>query len=115
MHVIAIQLAALALAAPPAPGAVPAPPKPSQERLITAKDMGVKVDGTTDDAAAFAKVISDAISTGADVVLPGGTLNIGSTITIKNGADLRIRGVGNRKTYLRWKGPSGSPVLRMVN
>jgi len=47
--------------------------------------------------------------------LPEGTVNIGSTVTIKNGIDLRIRGAGNRKTYLKWTGRLGGTMLRLVN
>jgi hypothetical protein len=80
-----------------------------------ALDAGVKADGRTDDAPALSRALAQAVASGSDLTLPAGTLSLASTVLVRNAADLRVLGSGNRKTFLKWTGPAGAPVIRMVN
>src|SRR5437870_5587766 len=87
-------------------------------REVAASWWGGDPSGVSDYAPAITAAIGAATSTRDGhpaLLLPAGTINIGTTITIRNGNNLRIRGAGNRSTYLKWKGPAGVPVLTLLN
>lgn len=71
---------------------------PASGRWIRVRDpgsldprwYGCTVDGTTDDAAAFAAALAASAALGSPVVLAGGTLRMASTIAATAGSSLRI-------------------------
>ena len=71
---------------------------PASGRWVRVRDPGAidprwygcTVDGTTDDAAAFAAALAASAALGSPVVLAGGTLRMASTIAATSGTSLRI-------------------------
>jgi hypothetical protein len=65
--------------------------------VYNVKDLGVKGDNATDDAAAIQSIVNTAITTGGIVYFPRGTYKISSTIVINTsniGKKLTIKGAG---------------------
>lgn len=69
--------------------------------MFFVKNYGVVGDGTTDDTAAFQAAIDAAVANGGgEVIIPAGTYNIESSITLNSAMPISIRGSGRRKTVL---------------
>jgi hypothetical protein len=98
---------------------------PLNQNTVDVREFGAKCDDITDDAAAIQAAIDVAGNTaavrrsGIKVVIPG-PCAIGSTILL-NRKSITISGMGwgyqnatgAPKSYLRWIGPAGQPMVRI--
>jgi hypothetical protein len=79
---------------------------------VSPLDFGAKLDGITNDTAAFQAALTAASSGGvatAPFVVPGGSILLSDTLSLPSG--LHFKGAGAAATVFHWIGPADRPVF----